>query len=150
MNYYQTKDKERAVKFYFKNTKYINNWDLVDLSAYKILGDFFFKKDKKELEKLLYSDNVWERRIAMISTYGFIKKGENKPTFRYAQILLKDQHDLIRKAVGWMLREAGKRDRVALIDFIEKNYNKISRTTLRYSIERFDQEERKEILKHIN
>ena len=135
VNYYQKQDKEKAVKSYFKNIKYINNWDLVDLSAYKILGDFFFEKDKKELEALLYSDSIWEKRIAMVSTYGFIQKGDTKTTFKYARILLGEEHDLIHKAVGWMLREAGKKDKKALIDFIEKNYKKMPRTTLRYSIE---------------
>ena len=146
VNYYQKQDKEKAVKFYFKNIKYINNWDLVDLSAYKILGDFFFEKDKKELEALLYSDSIWEKRIAMVSTYGFIQKGDIKTTFKYAKILLRDEHDLIHKAVGWMLREAGKKDKKALIDFIEKNYKKMPRTTLRYSIERFNLNERKRFL----
>lgn len=146
VNYYQKQDKEKAVKFYFKNIKYINNWDLVDLSAYKILGDFFFEKDKKELEALLYSDSIWEKRIAMVSTYGFIQKGDTKTTFKYARILLGEEHDLIHKAVGWMLREAGKKDKKALIDFIEKNYKKMPRTTLRYSIERFNLNERKRFL----
>ncbi|MDD3491522.1 MAG: DNA alkylation repair protein [Candidatus Pacebacteria bacterium] len=146
VNYYQKQDKEKAVKFYFKNIKYINNWDLVDLSAYKILGDFFFEKDKKELEALLYSDSIWEKRIAMVSTYGFIQKGDTKTTFKYAKILLGEEHDLIHKAVGWMLREAGKKDKKALIDFIEKNYKKMPRTTLRYSIERFNLNERKRFL----
>lgn len=147
VNYYQKQDKEKAVKSYFKNIKYINNWDLVDLSAYKILGDFFFEKDKKELEALLYSDSIWEKRIAMVSTYGFIQKGDTKTTFKYARILLGEEHDLIHKAVGWMLREAGKKDKKALIDFIEKNYKKMPRTTLRYSIERFNLNERKRFLK---
>ncbi|MDD3487889.1 MAG: DNA alkylation repair protein [Candidatus Pacebacteria bacterium] len=146
VNYYQKQDKEKAVKSYFKNIKYIDNWDLVDLSAYKILGDFFFEKDKKELEALLYSDSIWEKRIAMVSTYGFIQKGDIKTTFKYARILLGEEHDLIHKAVGWMLREAGKKDKKALIDFIEKNYKKMPRTTLRYSIERFDLNERKRFL----
>ena len=147
VNYYQKQDKEKAVKSYFKNIEYINNWDLVDLSAYKILGDFFFEKDKKELEALLYSDSIWEKRIAMVSTYGFIQKGDTKTTFKYARILLGEEHDLIHKAVGWMLREAGKKDKKALIDFIEKNYKKMPRTTLRYSIERFNLNERKRFLK---
>ena len=147
VNYYQKQNKEKAVKSYFKNIKYINNWDLVDLSAYKILGDFFFEKDKKELEALLYSDSIWEKRIAMVSTYGFIQKGDTKTTFKYARILLGEEHDLIHKAVGWMLREAGKKDKKALIDFIEKNYKKMPRTTLRYSIERFNLNERKRFLK---
>ena len=146
VNYYQKQDKEKAVKSYFKNIKYIDNWDLVDLSAYKILGDFFFEKDKKELEALLYSDSIWEKRIAMVSTYGFIQKGDIKTTFKYARILLGEEHDLIHKAVGWMLREAGKKDKKALIDFIEKNYKKMPRTTLRYSIERFNLNERKRFL----
>lgn len=146
VNYYQKQNKEKAVKSYFRNIKYINNWDLVDLSAYKILGDFFFEKDKKELEALLYSDSIWEKRIAMVSTYGFIQKGDTKTTFKYAKILLGEEHDLIHKAVGWMLREAGKKDKKALIDFIEKNYKKMPRTTLRYSIERFNLNERKRFL----
>lgn len=147
VKYYQKRDKEKAVKVYLRNTSQINNWDLVDLSAYKILGDFFLKRDRGELEKLTHSDNLWERRIAIVSTYRFIKEGEVKTTFKYSKRLLKDEHDLIHKAVGWMLREAGKKDKKALIEFIDKNYKEMSRTTLRYSIEKFSPQERQEFLK---
>jgi 3-methyladenine DNA glycosylase AlkD len=134
--------RREAVNIYFNNIKNINNWDLVDVSAPKILGDFFLRKDKKELEKMLYSNNLWERRIAIISTLRFIKENELKTTIRFSKILLLDSHDLIHKAVGWMLREVGKKDKGLLVDFIKENVKKMNRTTLRYSIEKFDKKER--------
>ncbi|MDD4062478.1 MAG: DNA alkylation repair protein [Candidatus Pacebacteria bacterium] len=142
---YKKGDQEVIVDLYFKNTKYINNWDLVDLSAPKILGDFFFAKDKARLKNLLYSKNFWERRIAMVSTWGFIQRGDIKTTFEYAKELLDDEHNLIHKATGWMLREAGKKDKEALKKFLDKN--KMPRVALRYAIERFSPEERLYYLK---
>lgn len=131
------KGRSEVVKFYLKNTRRVNNWDLVDLSADKILGEYLVDKDRKILYKLAKSDNLWERRIAIISTYAFIRKGDFEDTLKIVEILLNDRHDLIQKAVGWMLREVGKRDVNILFSFLDKHYKEMSRTTLRYAIERF-------------
>ena len=139
--------KHKIFKSYLDNTKYINNWDLVDLSAGKIIGSYLLSKNKDLLYSLARSRSLWERRIAIISTFAFIKNKELIPTFRIAKLLLKDEHDLINKAVGWMLREAGKISRVQLEVFLKDNYSDISRTTLRYSIERFPETLRKKYLK---
>jgi len=139
--------KEKIAKFYLKHTKYINNWDLVDLSASYILGEYLFDKDRAVLYKLVKSKNIWERRIAIITTHMFIRKGEYKDTFALAEILLTDTHDLIHKAVGWMLREVGKRvSRPALVSFLEMHTPHMPRTTLRYAIEHFSELERKKFL----
>ncbi|MFA7216846.1 MAG: DNA alkylation repair protein [Candidatus Paceibacterota bacterium] len=132
----QNKEKEKIAKFYLKNTKNINNWDLVDASASYILGDFLYKKDRGVLYKLVKSENLWERRIAVVSTYYFIKRGDFKDIIKLSEILLKDKHDLIQKAVGWMLREAGKRDQKVLLSFLDKNHKEMPRTMLRYSLEK--------------
>lgn len=137
------KDKKEVVKFYLKNLKWINNWDLVDLSAYKILGHYLLNKDKKILYNLANSKNLWEKRIAIISTYYFIKNNNFTDTLKISKILLQDKHDLIHKAVGWMLREIGKRDLKTQEDFMNKNHKKMSRTTLRYAIEKFSPNKRK-------
>ncbi|HQB18854.1 MAG: DNA alkylation repair enzyme [Parcubacteria group bacterium ADurb.Bin247] len=142
---YKQGNRDHIVDLYFKNTKYINSWDLVDFSAPQILGDYFFLEDKSRLKKLLYSSNLWKRRIAIVSTFGFIKKGDVNTTFEYAKELLNDRHDLIHKATGWMLREAGKRDKQSLKKFL--NENKMPRMTLRYAIEKFSLEERRYYLK---
>ena len=102
--------KKDIVDFYLSNTKYVNNWDLVDSTADKILGDYLIEKDKSILYKLAKSSFLWERRITIISTFAFIKKDKFEHTFKIAEILLSDNHDLIQKAVGWMLREVGKRN----------------------------------------
>lgn len=135
-------DKKKAVKFYLKNTKRINNWDLVDLSAPKILGEY---GDRDILYKLAKSKNLWEKRIAIISTFTFIKKNNFSDTLKISEILLNDKHDLIHKAVGWMLREIGKRDKKIEEKFLKKYYKIMPRTMLRYAIERFDN--RQEYLK---
>ncbi len=143
-------NREKIVKFYLKNTKNINNWDLVDLSAYKIIGEWLLVNQEKIelLDKLAISRNLWERRIAMIAAYAFIKKGETKDAFRIAEKLLGDSHDLIHKAVGWMLREIGKRvSEPALLKFLNRHKSKMSRTTLRYAIERLHREQRDYYLK---
>lgn len=142
-------EQRKIVDFYLQNTDRINNWDLVDLSVYKILGDFLWRsesanfKDKiaikteSLLNKLAESKNMWERRMAMISTYAFIKNGQTKETYRLAAILLNDKEDLIQKAVGWMLREAGKRvSEKELEKFLDLNAKTMPRTALRYAIER--------------
>lgn len=131
--------KKKIFEYYLANTAYINNWDLVDLSADKIVGAYLLNKPRKILYKMARSNNLWERRIAIISTFNFIKNDQSKDTFDIAKILLNDKHDLIHKAVGWMLREVGKR--VSLeqeMFFLNKYANKMPRTMLRYAIERMN------------
>jgi len=141
------REKENIFGFYLKNTKHINNWDLVDVTCHIIVGNFLLDKDKKILYNLVHSDNFWERRIAIVSTYAFIRKNEFEDVLAISEILLEDKHNLIHKAVGWMLREVGKKDKKILENFLKGNYKRIPRTTLRYAIERFDEEERKRFLK---
>ncbi len=147
-NYKKSNDerKYQILDFYLRNTKKINNWDLVDLTADKILGDYLNDKPKDILYNLAQSSNLWERRIAIISTFYFTKNNQFDETQKIAEILLNDKHDLIQKAVGWMLREIGKRDKKTLKDFIKINYKKMPRTTLRYAIEKFPEEERQKYL----
>jgi len=135
-------NKEKIYNLYLKNTKHINNWDLVDLSAYKIVGAYLADKPKDDLYKLAKSNCLWERRISIISTFYFIKNNKFKETFKIAEILLEDDHDLIHKAAGWMLREAGKRDLKSEKAFLDKYYKKMPRTMLRYAIEKFPEKER--------
>jgi len=141
------RERGNIFNFYLKNTKNINNWDLVDLSAPNIVGKFLIDKKKDILYELAISKNLWEKRIAMISTYSFIKRQEFNDSLKIAEILLNDSHDLIHKAVGWMLREIGKKDEKVLEDFLAKYYTKMPRTMLRYSIEKFPEEKRKSYLK---
>lgn len=133
--------------FYLKNTTRINNWDLVDLSAPNIVGLWLLNHGRKILYKLARSKNLWEKRIAIISTFAFIRAGQIEDTVRIAKILLNDQHDLIHKAVGWMLREVGKKNLPALEQFLKTHYYKIPRTMLRYAIEKFPEAKRKKYLK---
>ena len=142
----QKVEQKRIAEFYLNNTKKVNNWDLVDLSADKILGEFLFDKNKAVLFKLAKSDNLWEKRISIISTFAFIKKNRFKETLEISEILLKDEHDLIHKAVGWMLREIGKRDLAVEEKFLKKHYKKMPRTMLRYAIEKFPETKRKAYL----
>lgn len=146
-NYKKSKEKIKIVNFYLENTDKINNWDLVDLTADKILGNYLLNKNKNTLYKLAKSDNIWERRIAIISTFHFIKNNQFQDTFQISQILLNDKHDLIHKAVGWMLREIGKRNQEELERFLKENYKSIPRTSLRYAIERFPEDKRQMYLK---
>ncbi len=138
------RDRKKLVDFYLKNTKYINNWDLVDLSAGYIVGDYLYKNgDRKILEKLAKSENLWEKRIAIISTFAFIYEGESKWTFKIVTMLMKDKHDLIHKACGWMLREVGKRvSEKELTEYLDKYTQKMPRTMLRYAIERLPESKR--------
>jgi 3-methyladenine DNA glycosylase AlkD len=136
-------EKKKIFDFYLKNTKKINNWDLVDLSADKIVGTHLIHKPKDILYKLAKSDNLWERRIAIISTFYFIRNGRFKDTFKISKMLLRDEHDLIHKAVGWMLREIGKRNQNEEEKFLRKYYKNMPRTMLRYAIERFDEVKRR-------
>ena len=135
---------------YLKSTKFINGWDLVDLSAEHIVGAWLADKPgerKRILNRLARSDSLWERRIAMLATFHYIKQGEPTETFRIAEILLKDNEDLIHKAVGWMLREVGKRIGEAQEEsFLKKHYREMPRTMLRYAIERFAEPKRKKYL----
>ncbi len=149
LKYQKTKtivDKENYVDFYKDNIKYINNWDLVDLSAPHILGDFYFKRDREQLLKYAQSGELWLERIAILSTLHFIKKGELDFTMKVSNILLSHKHDLIHKAVGWMIREIGKKDYNIAYNYIFENCLKMARVTLRYSIEKFDPEIRKMFL----
>lgn len=143
------KDREDIFDFYMHNAKKgnIDNWDLVDLSAPNIVGDFLEKKNKGELYTLAKSENLWEKRIAILSTFHFIRQNQFDDTLKLSELLLKDKHDLIHKAVGWMLREVGKRDKQVLTSFLNKHYKNMPRTMLRYSIEKFDDSERKEWLR---
>ncbi len=150
VNKFQNSDeKERGniFNFYLKNTKNINNWDLVDLTAHKIVGEFLINKKRDKLYELAQSKILWEKRISIISTFAYIKDEEFKDTLRIAEILLNDEHDLIHKAVGWMLREIGKKNQEVLETFLKKHYKNMPRTMLRYSIERFEEELRKKYLK---
>ncbi|HNW96324.1 MAG TPA: DNA alkylation repair protein [Candidatus Paceibacterota bacterium] len=129
--------------FYLKNTKNINNWDLVDLTAPNIVGQYLLNKDRKILYKLARSKDLWKKRIAIISTFTFIKNNQFEDTLAIAGILLNDKHDLIQKAVGWMLREVGKRNLGIEEEFLQKYYQKMPRTMLRYAIEKFSEKKRK-------
>ena len=131
---------------YLANTRHINNWDLVDATAGEIVGSHLDAADISLLERLAGSGNVWERRIAIISTFHFIKQNEFRPTLKIARLLLGDSHDLIHKAVGWMLREVGKRDRKTLDTLLKRHYRKMPRTMLRYAIERHPNGIRKQYL----
>jgi len=139
--------REKLFSFYLKNSKQINNWDLVDLSADKIVGAYLIDKEKSLLFKLAKSTDLWERRISMISTFYFIKNGIFEVTFQIAEILLNDKHDLIQKAVGWMLREIGKRDLEPEEEFLKLHYKQMPRTMLRYAIEKFPEAKRQAYLK---
>lgn len=136
--------KKEIFNFYIKNLDSINNWDLVDTSAPHIVGDHLLNKDKKLLYRYAKSKNLWLRRIAIISTFTFIRNGELDDTFRISDILLHDKHDLMHKAVGWMLREAGKKDIEKLKKYLVTNISIIPRTALRYAIEKFTEGLRKE------
>ncbi len=140
------KEKAEIFSFYMKNRKGINNWDLVDLSAPKIVGKHLLNKDRSLLYKFASSKNLWERRIAVLSTYEFIRQDDFETTLEVAEILLEDKHDLIHKAVGWMLREIGKRDLQTEEKFLKKHYKKMPRTMLRYAIEKFPESKRKKYL----
>ena len=139
--------REKIVSTYLANTKYINNWDLVDSSAHKILGEWLIDKPRQILYELAKSNSVWERRISIISTFAFIDKGDYGDAISIAESLLGDEHDLIHKASGWVLREIGKNDREKLTSFLDDHYKEMPRTMLRYSIEKLPEEVRKHYLK---
>lgn len=141
---------KKIFEFYLKNSKSVNNWDLVDCSAPYIVGDYLLSKDRDILYKLAKSNNLWEKRIAIIATFTFIKNNEFKDTLKISEILMKDEHDLIHKAVGWMLRELGKKDQKTEEDFLKKHYKRMPRTMLRYAIERFDKGKRAVYMKKVS
>jgi 3-methyladenine DNA glycosylase AlkD len=141
-----SEQKEEIYNFYIKNAKKVNNWDLVDLSSHRIIGNFLFDKDRSILYRLAKSANLWERRISIISTFYFIQNNQFEDSIKLAEILLHDSHDLIQKAVGWMLREVGKKDLPTLESFLKKHYKTMPRTMLRYAIEKFPENKRKEYL----
>jgi 3-methyladenine DNA glycosylase AlkD len=146
----KVQDEKAQVKiynFYLKNARNINNWDLVDLSAPNIVGQYLLAKNREILYDLVKSKNLWERRIAVLATFTFLRQKDFKDILKIAEILLRDEHDLIHKSVGWMLREAGKRDVKVLYKFLDKNYQKMPRTMLRYAIEKLPELERKKYLK---
>ena len=140
-------EKRKIYKAYLNHSKYVHNWDLVDVSAKHIIGDFLKDKDRTPLYKLARSDSLWERRIAILSTFYFIENNDFEDTLKIAEILISDPHDLIHKAVGWMLREVGKRDRDSEERFLKKYYTAMPRTMLRYAVERFPESKRQAYLK---
>ena len=143
----KSKQKE-YVDFYLAHTDRINNWDLVDLSCYPLLGAWLLDKDRQLLYDLARDGKtIWEQRIGIVSTMTFIRHGQLQDTFDIADILLHHPHDLIHKAVGWLLREAGKRDKEALVAYLEPRYLTMPRTMLRYAIEKFPEAERQQYLK---
>jgi 3-methyladenine DNA glycosylase AlkD len=139
-------EKKQWMDFYLKNKQFVNNWDLVDSSAHLILGSWLFDKDRSLLYNLAKSGKLWDQRIAIISTYYFIRKKDFEDTLKIAEILLNHPHDLIHKAVGWMLREVGNRDYQTEYDFLKKHYKIMPRTMLRYAIEKFDPQVREMFL----
>lgn len=142
------KEPDEAVHFYLTHTKGINNWDLVDLSAPYILGDYLKDKtDRNVLYDLAGSSVMWERRIAVVSTLMLIRHGQFDDTIRLAESLIDSKHDLMQKSIGWMLREIGKRDKDLLVQFIEKHKHEMPRTMLRYAIEKFPEPERREFMR---
>lgn len=136
-------EQKEIVDFYLRHTKSINNWDLVDSSAEKILGAYYFERNRKILHQFQKSKDLWENRIAILSTFYFIRKGDFEDTLRYCESYLSHEHDLIHKATGWMLREIGNRDPKTLKSFLKSHVSKMPRTMLRYAIEKLPEPERK-------
>lgn len=146
-NYNSNAGKEKIVRFYIRNARRVNNWDLVDSSAHKILGAYLVDKgDRRALYNLVKSRNLWERRISVIACFAFIARGDFSDVLKICRLLLDDKHDLIHKATGWALREIGKKDLRVLKGFLDKYSDRMPRTMLRYSIERLPAGERKKYL----
>ena len=135
-------EREAIYRTYLKHTEFINNWDLVDSSAEHIVGVHLFSKDRRPIYRLVRSGGLWERRIGVMSTFHFVKREDFSDTLAIAELLLGDSEDLIHKAVGWMLREVGNRDRKAEEKFLAKHYKQMPRTMLRYAIEKLPETER--------
>jgi 3-methyladenine DNA glycosylase AlkD len=140
-------ERERIFKLYLRSKKSINNWDLVDASAPGILGRYLQDKPRHLLYEMARSQSLWGRRMAIVSTLAFIRTGDLQDAFGISELLLDDEHDLLHKAVGWMLREAGKQDANALLKFLKGHYDRLPRTALRYAIERFPKEARQSMLR---
>ncbi|MFH1604129.1 MAG: DNA alkylation repair protein [Pseudomonadota bacterium] len=138
--------RERIFRFYLAHTRRINNWDLVDTSARYIVGAHLRQRSRRLIYRLARSHNLWERRIAMVSTHAWIQDGDTADAYAIAKLLLDDEHDLIHKAVGWSLRQCGDRSREALLRFLQGHYARLPRTALRYAIEHLPQVQRKAIL----
>ncbi len=139
--------KKGIYNLYLNSTEFINNWDLVDVSAEHIVGAYLMDKNKRPLYRLAKSKNLWERRIAIIATFYFVRRHEFSETLKISNMLLADRHDLIHKATGWMLREIGKRDLKTEETFLKEHYKKMPRTMLRYAIEKFPENKRQRYLK---
>jgi 3-methyladenine DNA glycosylase AlkD len=137
----------RIYNLYIKNTRFINNWDLVDISAEHIVGSYLKYRSRSPLHSLAVSNLLWDRRISIMATFHYIKRGEFAETLRIAELLLRDPEDLIHKAVGWMLREIGKRDHLAEEEFLKAHYKTMPRTMLRYAIEKFPEKLRQQYLR---
>jgi 3-methyladenine DNA glycosylase AlkD len=144
-----TRTRQDVFDFYLDHTRYVNNWDLVDTSAPNIVGEHLVRRSRRVLYRLAESPVLWERRIAMVATFAFILRDDLKDTFGIAKCLLADKHDLIHKAMGWMLREAGVYSRPKMIAFLKRYYSRMPRTALRYAIEHLPKIERTEALKGI-
>ncbi|MBT4651672.1 DNA alkylation repair protein [Candidatus Woesearchaeota archaeon] len=140
-------ERKEIYEFFLKNTKYINNWDLVDVTVPRTVGFYLVDHDRSVLYKLVKSKDLWERRISVLATFAFIRNNDFKDSLKISEILLNDKHDLIHKAVGWMLREIGKRDESVLEEFLDKHVTEMPRTMLRYSIERLEEGKRKGYLR---
>lgn len=139
-------ERREIVHFYLANADFVNNWDLVDASADKILGAYLYHRDRSVLWELARSGHLWRQRLAVIATFYFIRRGDFAETLQLAEFFLDDEHDLIHKAVGWMLREIGKRDFQVEYAFLREHYRRMPRTMLRYAIEKFDPELRRAFL----
>ncbi len=146
LRFQKSKEPKNWVDLYLKNLNRIDNWDLVDSSAYQILGEWLVDKPRDVLYQLAKEESIWKKRIAMVATMQFIRNDDYKDTFKLAEILLQHPHDLIQKAVGWMLKEIGKRNQEAEEVFLKKHYKKMPRTMLRYAIEKFPEDKRKAYL----
>jgi 3-methyladenine DNA glycosylase AlkD len=137
------KERKEIFDYYLRNSKYVNNWDLVDLTAPKIVGEYLKEKDRSVLYKLVKRKNLWEQRIAILSTFTFIRDNQFVEILDFSAMLINHKHDLIHKALGWMLREVGKREKDVLISFLDTHASNMPRVMLRYAIEKLSEEERK-------
>ncbi|AXH08917.1 DNA alkylation repair protein [Malaciobacter halophilus] len=139
--------KDEIFNFYIINISWVNNWDLIDVTSSHIVGDYLIKKDKSILYEFATSNNLWKKRVSIISTFAFINNGNYHDTLKIADILLEDKHDLIHKAVGWAIRNVGKKDENTMIEFLNQRYKKMPRTMLRYAIEKLPEKLRQNYLK---
>lgn len=143
----KTEEQKSSIDFYIAHTSYINNWDLVDLTCYKLLGEWLLEKDREILYQWATTDDLWKQRMAIVTCMCFVRKGDFCDCLAISKLLLSHPHDLIHKAVGWLLREVGKKDKQVLTGFLHTHYQSMPRTMLRYAIERFPEEERLSFLK---